>query len=55
MGKASWPLRKVAEISASVADNTTFLMILETVWMGPLRVGLVLVAQVRSEERLLSK
>ena len=52
MGTASWLLRKVTPISSSPSDNITLLMILETLWMGPLRVGLVLVAQVRSGERI---
>ena len=55
MGTASWPLRKVDPILDSVADNITFLMILDTVWMGPLRVGLMLGARFGSGERLLRK
>ena len=36
MGIYSCPLMNVAPISASAADAMTWLMILETVWMGPL-------------------
>ena len=46
MGTASWSLRNLALISASAADDITLLMILDTLWMGPLRVGLVLGAWV---------
>ena len=36
MGIDSCPLMNMATISASAADAMTWLMILETVWMGPL-------------------
>ena len=36
MGIDSCPLMSVAPISASAADAMTWLMILETAWMGPL-------------------
>ena len=36
MGIYYCPLMSVAPISASAADAMTWLMILETVWMGPL-------------------
>ena len=36
MGIYSYPLMNVAPISASAADAMTWLMIFETVWMGPL-------------------
>ena len=55
MGTASWPLRKVASILTYAADDITLLMILKRVWMGPLRVGLVLGAQVGSGEWLIRK
>ena len=41
IGTASFPLMKVAPISASAAESMTFLILLETVNMGPLIVELV--------------
>ena len=55
MGTASWSLKIVVLILASTADNITLLMILEKVWMGPLRVELVLGTRVGSGEWLLRK
>ena len=39
IGTNSWPLIYVTPISASAADPITLLIILYTVWMGPLRGG----------------
>ena len=42
IGKASWPLMKVAPILAWAAETMKFLMVLETLKMGPLRLVSVL-------------
>ena len=40
-GSESWQLMKMAPISASAAEDMTFLIIEEIVWIGPLEKGVV--------------